>query len=105
MSDRDLLEALLDENAEDGRRFVLAAPDGTLTPGERPGRLLLPGSFNPLHAGHVELALAAAEVAGLPESEVAFELSVVNVDKPPLTVFEVERRVQQFHDAWPLVLT
>ncbi len=105
MSDRDLIEALLAEDADDGRRFLLARPEGGLEPGTRPGVLLLPGSFNPLHAGHVELALAAAELAGLDESEVAFELSVVNVDKPPLTFFEVRRRVAQFHGAWPLVLT
>jgi hypothetical protein len=105
MSDRNVIEALLDEDAENGGRFVLATPDGTLTSEARPGRLLLPGSFNPLHAGHVELALAAAEVAGLAENDVAFELSVVNVDKPPLTYFEVRRRVEQFHGAWPLVLT
>jgi len=105
MSDRDLIESLLDEDGEDGPHFLFARPEGGLDPGSRPGRLLLPGSFNPLHAGHVELARAAADIARLPENEIAFELSVVNVDKPPLTFFEVRRRVEQFHDAWPLVLT
>ncbi|MFO0878479.1 MAG: hypothetical protein U0840_14160 [Gemmataceae bacterium] len=60
--------------------------------GTRP-RALLPGSFNPLHAGHRGLAAAAAKVLGCP---VEFELSIVNVDKPPLDAAEVARRASQF---------
>ncbi len=44
--------------------------------------MLLPGSFNPLHAGHVLLARIAEELRQQPA---AFEISVTNVDKPPLT--------------------
>jgi len=55
--------------------------------------VLLPGSFNPLHAGHLGLAEAAEELLGRP---VAFELSVANVDKPPLSPEEVDRRLAQF---------
>jgi len=67
----------------------------------KPG-LLLPGSFNPLHEGHLELADAASHLVGLP---VAFELAVVNADKPPLGVEEVRRRLQQFTWRAPLWLT
>ena len=72
---------------------------GTTTP--RPG-LLVPGAFNPLHAGHRGLVAAASQTTG---HSAAYELSVVNVDKPPLTVQEVRRRLRQF--AWhaPVWLT
>ncbi|MBX9679598.1 MAG: hypothetical protein K2X38_12600 [Gemmataceae bacterium] len=54
---------------------------------------LLPGSFDPLHEAHIRLAHLAAEMLGRP---VAFELSVANVDKPPLSDVEIERRLAQF---------
>src|SRR5918996_3781246 len=52
--------------------------------------VLLPGSFSPLHQGHQGLARAASEIL---RTEVAFEISVVNVDKPPLEETEVQRRL------------
>ena len=64
-------------------------------------RGLLPGSFNPLHEGHLELARVADRQIGGP---VAFELSVVNVDKPPLDYLTIAARRRQFTDR-PLVLT
>lgn len=63
---------------------------------------LLPGSFSPLHTGHAELARTAEETLG---TGVCFELSVVNVDKPPLTKDEVERRLAQFVGKETVVLT
>ena len=59
-----------------------------------PPRVLLPGSFNPAHRGHWELAQVAAQHLG---HETAFELSVANVDKPNLTGDEIRRRLTQFH--------
>ena len=47
---------------------------------------VLAGSFNPLHAGHLGLAGAAAAVLGTP---VDFELCICNADKPPLAEAEV----------------
>ncbi len=63
---------------------------------------LLPGSFNPLHAGHRGLAVAAEQQIG---REVVFELSVANVDKPSLTEPEVRRRLQQFRGHSRVMLT
>ena len=63
---------------------------------------ILSGSFNPLHQGHRSLAKAASKIAGAP---VAFELSVVNVDKPPLEEPEVRRRVAQFGGEGRIILT
>lgn len=69
--------------------------------GPRP-TLLLSGSFNPLHHGHCALADAATRLMG---RETAFELSIVNADKPPLSESEILRRVSQFAGQAPLWLT
>ncbi|PKB70843.1 MAG: hypothetical protein BZY87_09690 [SAR202 cluster bacterium Io17-Chloro-G6] len=63
---------------------------------------LLPGSFSPVHQGHRGLALAAKHVAG---TEVGFELSVTNVDKPDLEETEILKRLAQFTDGETVVLT
>jgi nicotinic acid mononucleotide adenylyltransferase len=64
--------------------------------------VLLPGSFNPLHEGHVFLARVAEELRQQP---VAFEISVTNVDKPPLSGETVRHRLVQFAWKWPVELT
>ena len=63
---------------------------------------VIPGSFNPRHHGHLGLAKAASDLLGAP---VAFELSVVNVDKPELDLVEIRRRVAQFSGAASVVVT
>ena len=63
---------------------------------------LLPGSFNPLHRGHITLAAVAAIRLGVP---VHFELSIANADKPELPHDEVERRVSQFANVGPVWIT
>lgn len=63
---------------------------------------LLPGSFNPLHDGHLGLAQAAGRLLGVP---VAFELSAANVDKPELADDEIARRVSQFRGVGPVWVT
>ncbi len=63
---------------------------------------LLSGAFNPLHAGHEQLAQSAAALLGTP---VAFELPVLNADKPPLGYAELERRLDQFRGRYPVVLS
>jgi hypothetical protein len=65
-------------------------------------RVLLPGSFNPLHEGHCTLArLAASRV----QSPAAFEMSIANVDKPRLGLAEIRRRLIQFHGRSAVWLT
>lgn len=65
-------------------------------------KAVLPGSFNPLHYGHVALARAAAVQLGV---EVEFELSAVNTDKPELPREEMIRRISQFAGVGPLWVT
>lgn len=62
---------------------------------------LFPGAFNPLHAGHVEMAAIAEQML---DCHILFELSIANVDKPPLDFVEIESRVLQL-DGKSLVLT
>ncbi len=77
--------------------------DGAIYPeAERGQRLLLCGSFNPLHAGHERLAAAAGQLSGRQPS---LEMSVENVDKPPLHRSEVERRLAQMRGRFPVVMT
>jgi hypothetical protein len=83
--------------------FVVAWPDGRLTPGERlPGIALLSGSFNPLHDGHRHMAEVAARKLGQP---VYFELPLVNADKAAIDPAEARRRVEQFAGQAPVILS
>jgi Cytidylyltransferase-like len=81
---------------------VTVQPDGQMMLSAPRPPVLLPGSFNPLHEGHVLLARVAEELRQQP---VAFEISVTNVDKPPLSGETVGHRLAQFAWKWPVELT
>ena len=67
-----------------------------------PGMLVFPGSFDPLHDGHCQMAKIAEEIA---ERAVHYELSVTNVEKPALDYMEIARRLETFTDERCLWLT
>ncbi len=81
---------------------VSAQPDGQLTVSVPHAPVLLPGSFNPLHEGHLTLARVAGE---LRQQQAGFEISVTNVDKPPLAGAAVRQRLKQFAWRAPVELT
>ena len=55
--------------------------------------VILSGSFNPIHKGHINLLNLASQITNkIP----AFELSAFNVDKPPLSNDEINARLAQF---------
>ena len=81
---------------------VTVQPDGQLLVSAPQPAVLFPGSFNPVHAGHVSLARVAEELRQQP---LAFELSVTNVDKPPLAGEAVRHRLVQFAWKSPVELT
>ena len=84
---------LIDQLLAGGVERVTAWPDGQLVISAPPPTVVLPGSFNPLHAGHLLLARVTEDVRQQP---VAFEISVLNVDKPPLAAGDVRNRLAQF---------
>ena len=94
----DPVEALMSQHVE----RVVVEEDGKMHADKPFVGGILSGSFNPLHQGHEALASAASRMLGQP---VAYELSVTNVDKPPLHEDEVRRRVAQFTGKASIVLT
>src|SRR5438128_558434 len=81
---------------------VTVQPDGQMMLSAPQPFVLFPGSFNPLHEGHLLLARVAEELRQQP---LAFEISVTNVDKPPLAGETVRHRLAQFAWKWPVELT
>ena len=81
---------------------VTVQPDGQMMLSAPQPGVLFPGSFNPLHEGHLLLARVAEELRQQP---LAFEISVTNVDKPPLAGETVRHRLAQFAWKLPVELT
>ena len=94
----DPIKALLNEHVSS----VTVHPEGTIVADQPVHGAILAGSFHPFHEGHDRLAAAASEVLN---SEVTFELSVTNVDKPPLEEPEIRTRLAQFSGQGRLVIT
>ena len=81
---------------------ITVQPDGQMMLSAPQPFVLFPGSFNPIHEGHVSLARIAET---LRQQSLAFEISVTNVDKPPLAGETVRHRVAQFAWKSPVELT
>lgn len=64
--------------------------DGRVRAGGALPDIVVPGSFNPLHAGHDALLKAALRRAS---GSAAYEISIANVDKSALSAAELDARV------------
>lgn len=69
-----------------------AAPASAVPSGPR---CLLPGSFNPVHEGHRRMLTTGAARLGT-GTGAAFELAIVNPDKPPLSPEDAAARLAGF---------
>ncbi|KAJ9163315.1 hypothetical protein P3X46_022996 [Hevea brasiliensis] len=65
-------------------------------------KIILPGSFNPLHEGHLKLLEVATSICG--NGYPCFEISAVNADKPPLSISQIKDRVRQFEKVGKTVI-
>lgn len=82
--------------------LLVVTPTGQLTRQAPSEVAYLSGSFNPLHIGHQRLAQVASQILKCP---VYFELSITNVDKPPLSPEALLIRLAQFQNYQTLVVT
>jgi hypothetical protein len=76
--------------------------NGRIRTDDDPPKMLLSGSFNPLHQGHLELVRVVEQMT---DKQVAFEISATNVDKPPLSQATLLNRMGQFAGRYPVFTT
>ena len=69
---------------------------------EKAPRLIFPGTFNPLHEGHLKIKELAESKT---QEELFFEISVSNVDKTPLSFYEIKKTLDQFSKDQQWILT
>ena len=92
-------------------RYLWRTPQGILHPipakqnsktSEFCPEVILPGTFNPLHHGHEQLARVAGQLL---EKDTVYEISLFNVDKPVLNYTDLENRLNQFNERSNVLIT
>lgn len=79
--------------AESAWRNLLHPLPIRIATADHDGKLLLPGSFNPLHDGHRQILTVGEQITGL---RGAYELTVKNADKPGIDFLTLSERLDQF---------
>ena len=64
--------------------------------------LILSGSFNPLHNGHIKLLEVSKNMTKL---EPFFEISISNVDKRNISLEDLNSRISQFYNIGKILIT
>ncbi len=83
--------------------YVVVHPDGSMSADiDLTDRVVLAGSFNPVHRGHLRMMKAAERITG---RRGLFEISIENVDKPDLPRDELEGRLKSFRGIGDVVVT
>lgn len=82
--------------ANDGSEKELSGDERQFV--QQAARAIYPGSFNPPHEAHAEIARLASRRLGLP---VELEISARNVDKPPVDALELTRRLEKLEQVMP----
>ena len=88
-------------NAEKPWKKLFNNKVGFITNNQNKHELIFPGSFNPLHEGHIKMKELAEKKTGM---HTTFEICANNADKPPLTFYEIKRTIEQFqnNESWML---
>jgi len=97
---QERMERLRTAAAEDWRDVMLGDVDAAIVlegsgaaESSHTSGVIFPGAFHPLHHGHRRIAEFLRERL---HKSVEFEISVENVDKPPLDYTEISERLHQF---------
>jgi nicotinic acid mononucleotide adenylyltransferase len=84
---------ILYRTTADGRREEIIDPALSILQES----MILSGSFNPLHEGHIKLAQQACIQTG--RKQIIYELAIINADKGPIDEQIIIRRAEQFERA------
>ena len=97
------LEFMIDELFQGKKDYIFVDPSGLASDCLDFSGIIIPGSFNPLHQGHIGMMKSGSKF--LKDSHVLFELSISNVDKPDLDKEELMSRIRQFQGLYGIIIT